>query len=644
MIPIVSTRFHKVQALRLHCFTAVLILGYALVFAGHAHAQRDLHNIAMHPKWLALLHFDRGGAIGTRRSAIIDDSFFLAPNGSEDPKAELLATLSALTAPQTEEYGLHAQCQFPARAKFLAEFAGFVQNSLITCPDWETWRSERSEAEIGLIFASGYLGNPASFFGHMMLHLKMAPQASIGESIEMLLDPSINFGADVPDSDGLVTYMLRGLFGGYRAEFSNTPFFRNTAVYSESEMRELWYYPLNLTTQERDLLVAHLWEIFSVQYDYLFLTQNCASRIGRTLELVIDAQITPRKSLWVSPESIIRSLSKLQSSEGGPLMGPGLHRPSRRLLTEHMFSALSPKQQQAAAAAWPSLNQLDLSHPYLLTLSDLQQAQIIDTWLSHVSFLNRTNPDIDIGDVERRMLAARLQLPINYDIVAFEPPQPIDKARPTARLAVGGGAYSGHATGARLTFRPIQYDLLDSDHSRQPDASLELLKADLRYVGGRLRLKSLTAFNVSNLHSETVRLPGLNSMAWRVTGGWETYRVACPECRAGFLATVEAGRSVRKGRSLAYALGGIRLNTKQYESNQAALTIEAGWMIDNGTNSRTILRLNHHNAFTGADSRSTRVGLDFRQAVSANRDIRVSVLTDLDNRDSEALLMIGYYF
>lgn len=45
--------------------------------------------------------------------------------------------------------------------------------------------------------------------------------------------------------------MAKGLLGGYKAKFSNAPFYRNTSIYSEKEMRDLWHYELALPDWER---------------------------------------------------------------------------------------------------------------------------------------------------------------------------------------------------------------------------------------------------------------------------------------------------------------------------------------------------------------------------------------------------------
>lgn len=122
-------------------------------------------SLADNEQWRSLLHFDRDDPFEAPHSAVIDSDFFLAPNGASDPAAELAATLKAFrTNPDGIKPGTHALCRFPARALWITRMTEekWFQNA--ACPDLEAWQERYNGASVGLIFASGYLGNPASFF------------------------------------------------------------------------------------------------------------------------------------------------------------------------------------------------------------------------------------------------------------------------------------------------------------------------------------------------------------------------------------------------------------------------------------------------------------------------------------------------
>jgi len=67
-------------------------------------------------------------------------------------------------------------------------------------------------SSVSLVYATGYLGNPASYYGHVLLKIN-----SDGDTQTALEDQAINFGAIIPDNEGMVSYILKGLMGGYES-------------------------------------------------------------------------------------------------------------------------------------------------------------------------------------------------------------------------------------------------------------------------------------------------------------------------------------------------------------------------------------------------------------------------------------------
>ena len=65
----------------------------------------------------------------------------------------------------------HAKCRFPARLMWLREQLADYRDALadIKCPAFSAWAAIDDVASISLIFASGYLDNPASYYGHLFL-------------------------------------------------------------------------------------------------------------------------------------------------------------------------------------------------------------------------------------------------------------------------------------------------------------------------------------------------------------------------------------------------------------------------------------------------------------------------------------------
>src|SRR3989344_2742899 len=150
----------------------------------------DQLNIHSEKYWHELIHYEKSlWSSSGYESSIQNPEFFLSENGKYDPKAELIATLK-----KNEE-------------------------DLSKCFGYQKWAIESKVNSISLVFATGYLGNPASYFGHPLLKLNK------GLVNGKLLDITLNFGAITPAEENPVVYVLKGLFGGYQASFSQLQFF-----------------------------------------------------------------------------------------------------------------------------------------------------------------------------------------------------------------------------------------------------------------------------------------------------------------------------------------------------------------------------------------------------------------------------------
>jgi len=618
--------------MRRHLVTLLALL--CLHVAGTQAAERALHD---YPQWQSLLHFDRDGMFREPRSAVLSEAFFLAENGAFDPDAELEATLVALRqAPREGEP--HARCRFPARALWLTRMTGETWPAA-ECPEWDAWRDRHAGAEAGLMFASGYLGNPASFFGHLMLHLE-PPADGEDESLTRLLDTSLNFGADVPEEDGLIPYMAKGVFGGYEARYSRAPFYRNTAIYSEREMRDLWHYRLALPEADRELLVAHLYEVIGQDFDYLFLTENCASRIARTLELVVVEDLTPGNAPWVAPEDLVRAIGEAEVN-GRPLLEETRHVPSRRLQTEWRYLALMPEEQDAARAVWPEIERLNLEATAFQALTAERRAAVLDTLLGHAAFLEQTGDEQGLAEIERRLLQARLLLPAGSDPLAPGGQVPLHQATPPARVSVAGVYNDALGAAARLTLRPLQYDLLDANATRMPNAALEIGRTELDLTDEGPRLRRLAFFHVTNLHARSVPLPALPDVAWHASAGIARGRLDCDRCLEG-QATLLAGKSQRLGRHLPFAMIGGRLRSERHQAGPVVPMVQLGVLSDWSDQQRSLVQVSHVDALKGEPGRRTRWRLQHRLALGKTLDLRVGVEGDDDAH--ELSLGASWYF
>ena len=147
----------------------LLLLASAAV---HGQSGPSLPEIAAESTWLQLGHYEP--SLSTRSgwlSAIHPGDFFLDPDGAADPLAELQVTVRALNEPAGTDPNQHAQCRFPARLAWLKRRLGDAGafRTDVTCPAFAAWTRSEGVSSISVVFATGFLGNPASYYGHTLL-------------------------------------------------------------------------------------------------------------------------------------------------------------------------------------------------------------------------------------------------------------------------------------------------------------------------------------------------------------------------------------------------------------------------------------------------------------------------------------------
>ncbi|MEI8605051.1 DUF4105 domain-containing protein [Pseudoalteromonas sp. B160] len=63
------------------------------------------------------------------------------------------------------------QCKYPARYQWLLSQGLEFSEPKVECTELIEWRDKQPIHSVSLVFASGYMSNPASLYGHMLLKL-----------------------------------------------------------------------------------------------------------------------------------------------------------------------------------------------------------------------------------------------------------------------------------------------------------------------------------------------------------------------------------------------------------------------------------------------------------------------------------------
>jgi len=244
---------------------------WALLFSTQTLGSESLNHLAKDPQWLNLYRYTK---VGTGNdSTVTNDSWFFSPEGRAYPLHELKKAIEVLSSSEDK------RCAFPARTLFLKS-KGLLKVGQDTCPKYEYFARKLQLENVWIVFASYYVNNPSSAFGHTLFKIE-----GKGNDQNDFLQYGANFAAQTTTANPLV-YALLGLTGGFKGNYGLLPYFVKIGEYNDSESRDLWEYKLNLTDFEKKLFLAHLWEMDQAEFDYYYLTQNCSYHLLAFLDAI----------------------------------------------------------------------------------------------------------------------------------------------------------------------------------------------------------------------------------------------------------------------------------------------------------------------------------------------------------------------
>lgn len=584
--------------------------------------QASAQQLAQHPYWLKLLHYRDKTWRNDRdnKSEIVSPGFFLADKGNTDPTEELNSTIRALFVPVSEHPDQHAQCRFIARYQWLKKMLDWrgIPVPNVVCNGFTQWSLNGAIDSISLVFASGYFGNPASYYGHLLLKFNSDRQIIPTD----LLDQSVNYGALVPNNENPLIYISKGIFGGYRASFSDTQFYRHNHNYLETELRDLWEYPLNLSKDEVDQLVAHSWELLGQHHVYYFFKDNCAYRMADLLELVVDAQLINRQLPWSIPGSVFDHLTQAEHN-GQPLAAKPRQIPSRQSQFYARHDALTPSLREVLRQTIASLP-TNFPAGYL-SRSDTEKTAIVDTLLDYYEYrLLSDEDDTRLTPAKHALLQERLKLPASSNETAIPRAAMAPTSGPRPGMARIGLLHN-QATGSALTLhaRPAYYDLLRQDHGPQANAQLMMFDIELHLRDTRANLHRLDLVNVQSLNVSHTGLPGDGGAAWRLRFGLEPQNLACTHCLIGLMEGGYGKAIAITKHAIGYAMLDGRLQTNHHNGNTLAATPSIGFIASPIPSWKTGLTLSQRHYLNGEQSRSTLIRWENRFGNQREWDIRI---------------------
>ena len=431
-----------------------------------------------------------------RYAEVTSKDFYLSDLSAKNlkkitPQIELDASIDALH----ENPALI--CKYPARYYWLSRhLTGMPTNALQSCKELPN-----AKQDVRLLLVSGYLKNPVSTFGHVLI--------TIGAEDERqnLLDNAYNFGAVIPNGENSLSYIAKGLFGSYESRFANSQFFKQDIVYAKTEQRDIWAYTLNLTPEQKALFIYHLTEVQLHTFDYYFIKRNCAYRSGELLELISDIKTTNHIAPWYAPEYTFDQIEEYRKLHPEFIKSVE-YLPSDQNKLYFSFAKMPQAMQQQINHYIESkdLNQIEQQ-------PESDQERIFEFLIAYTNFKQIGDDNPHYQAQKKILVQKRIQLPVNDEAPEVMP------ARPSSALGekpskLGLGIGDDQAT---ITFTIFNKDMLSSYSNLHSE--FKMLDFSWQIKDQQIQLQSADFIRILKIEDLGQKLTGERQMSWELAVG-----------------------------------------------------------------------------------------------------------------------------
>lgn len=607
-----------------HCATA-LGAGDPAYLAELVARSRELR-LAERPEWRKLVHFLPGLAGPGVRSLVASPEFFNARGGQTDPQAELEATLASFFSDVEETpERQNPQCAFIARRAWLSGELRFDPRRLPSrdCPRYREWHGALNAERLTLVFASAYLNNPSSMYGHTLLRVDARDQ----DERTRLLAYTVNFAANTDETNGL-TFAVKGLLGGYPGTFSVLPYYLKVREYSDMENRDLWEYELALAPDEVERVLEHAWELLPAYFRYFFFDENCSYHLNALLQVARpELDLTAPFRWWALPVDTVRAVTRQPG-----LVARTVYRPANATIIGARLNNLSEEERSIAKNL--SLGRAP-SGAALLGRPPQRAAAVLETSYDYANYRRATGRQ-DVADaprLARELLVARSRLDVPSQAPAIDPGTRPDQGHGTSRIALGAGRRDGRQF-QELELRPTYHDVVDADAGYVRGAQIEFFDTALRhYEDGGTRVERFVPVDILSL---APRDDFFQPRSWRVAGGWRRafLRDGSEPLVAGLDGGAGAAWSNRGGGRRFYAMAeaAIRAHHNLEHGYSIGAGARFGAMVDPAPRWRMHAYASGLSYFLGESDAPRSLGLQSRFALGRDSALRL----DLERRREAA--------
>ncbi len=422
--------------------------------------QDKIQKVSTFKYWKGLIHF-HGGFFKTE-SLADSESFFLAKNGKYDLAKELAANIKAFKSIENTytPQKIPAQCAFPERFNFIKKNFPEIAFKKPKCPHFERWKSAVVGESLSLVFASSFVNNPSSMFGHTFLKFNKKGNESLSKD---MFNYVVAFSAKADDKPGLL-YAIKGLFGGYKGIVDVQPFYQTLREYSKVESRDIWDYKLSLTNPQIDALVNHIWELYAnANFDYYFFDENCTSVLVRILSLVTNIDLDKKMSGYSLPTDFLRVLADSH------LVEKTSYHPSLRKQFFATYNSLSNLQRDSFSKILNKESEV----------GDRETLSSLVHYYDYIRHDHENKVSSEFQQAQKRILSLSSKKGKSKEVTAKTPSAPEEGHLP-GRIDLMYGK-EGSSKTSILTFRPTFHALIDPSEGYEPWSHIELFKLSAKF-------------------------------------------------------------------------------------------------------------------------------------------------------------------
>lgn len=452
--------------------------------------------------WQRLMYADQ-----KQNSEVSYAGYFYAKDGKTNLNSELQADIKALFQQAADNQSI--RCKFPARSRWLMQQLQIDPQQLpkVNCVEFDEWINQIKPHKATLIYATDFMGNPSSMFGHTLLRLDPKDQKQLN-----LVSYAVNYAATVKGEDNW-SYAWKGLTGQYPGEYSLMPYYRKVKEYGDFESRDLWEYELNLTPEETRFLVEHIWEMQHVSFPYYFVSDNCAYRLLGLIDLV-----RPNLNLKQQFNYAAIPIETLKVVDQQHLVKEVVYRPA--LETQLLAQAKQHGTALAKVAHKVAFTEVEQTQPILKNYSQSEQAKILEMAYDdlYLQFISR-KVDTDFAQPQlRQLLAERSQ--IQVDKQRQEPTRPLKQpveGHHARNISVNVGEVQGQSF-VELGHRQAYHDLIDRQAGYRTGTQLLFLDGSVQYRDDKLKVEHLDFLSVNSYNPIQ---PFKSPLSWGFNLGWK---------------------------------------------------------------------------------------------------------------------------